>query len=182
MNCPKCKNYHLKPYKLDNGLLVLLCDNCQGTLLSIVQYIQWRELQPTINKINTICEIKETHELLHCPKCSGFMTKYHISNKTHNRLDLCFRCYETWIDSGEWQLLQQLDLHTNIENIFSEGWQNNVSNQHFKEMELKRIKTLFKDDFEEIERIKNWIYTHKQKQTIINYLQKEAKIQEYLNE
>ena len=127
MNCPKCKGYHLKPQKLDNGLVALSCDNCNGALLSIVQFIQWRATQKSSDvQSSGICEIDETSQLLHCLKCAGFMTKYKISNQTHNRLDLCFRCYETWIDSGEWQLLQQLDLYQRLDDIFSDQWQNHL--------------------------------------------------------
>ena len=171
MNCPKCKGYHLKPQKLDNGLIAITCDNCHGTLLSIIQYFQWREIQQIPdNQSNTICEIDETSQLLHCPKCTGFMTKYKISHQTHNRLDLCYRCYEVWIDSGEWQLLYQLDLQHNLENIFSEKWQKQMRDISFNQNQLVQSKKYFTEDFDKIHEIKQWLDNHPQKLTIINYL------------
>ncbi len=173
MNCPKCQGYHLKPKKLDNGLIALSCDHCKGSLLSIVQFIQWRDTQETKgNTSQTICEIDETSDLIYCPKCSGFMTKYQISNQTHNRLDLCFRCYETWIDSGEWQLLQQLDLQKNLESIFSEKWQKHLLLKNVEENAEKRIKNHFGNAFNKINAFKMWLDTYDKKNDVIDYLKK----------
>ncbi len=173
MNCPKCKGYHLKPQKLDNGLVALSCDNCNGTLLSIVQFIQWRATQKDSDvKSSGICEIDETSQLLHCPKCAGFMTKYKISNQTHNRLDLCFRCYETWIDSGEWQLLQQLDLYQRLDDIFSDQWQNHLLHNTIEEKTEKRVKNHFGEAFSKINAFKMWLDSYEKKNDVVQYLKK----------
>ncbi len=173
MNCPKCDGYHLKPQKLDNGLVALSCDNCHGSLLSIVQFIQWRATQKnTDDKNNVICEIDETSQLLYCPKCSGFMTKYRISNHTHNRLDLCFRCYEVWIDSGEWQLLSQLDLQQQLDDIFSDRWQNNLVRHLVEEKTAKRVKNHFGEAFNRINTFKMWLDSYEKKNDVIDYLKK----------
>lgn len=162
-----------KTQKIRQWLIALSCDNCQGSLLSIVQFIQWRDTQETKeNSSQSICEIDETSDLIYCPKCSGFMTKYQISNQTHNRLDLCFRCYETWIDSGEWQLLQQLDLKKKLENIFSESWQNNLVHDVVEEKAEKRVKNHFGEAFNKINAFKMWLDTYDKKNDVIDYLKK----------
>lgn len=171
MNCPKCEGYHLKPKRLENGLVTLSCDNCHGSLLSIVQFIQWKEAQNTFPiQSDSIVEVDESSGLLNCPKCCGFMTKYKICEQTHNRLDLCFRCYETWIDSGEWQLLQQLDLHQQLEKIFTETWQNHLVQNIVEENSKKRVKKHFGEAFSRINAFKLWLDSYEKKNDVIDYL------------
>lgn len=171
MNCPKCKGYILKPKKQENGLIALSCDKCHGELLSIIHYIDWSSKnENNVVSTGSIHEIDETKQLINCPKCSGFMTKYKISNQTHNRLDLCFRCYETWIDSGEWQLLQQLELHNVLPSIFSDEWQNKILEEDVKTKEMLRYESYFGNDYEKIAKFKQWLDGNDKKVNVIDFL------------
>ena len=171
MNCPKCKGYILKPKKHENGLISLSCDKCHGGMLSIIHYIDWsKKNKNNVTSDNEIHKIDETKQLINCPKCFGFMTKYKISNQTHNRLDLCFRCYEIWIDSGEWQLLQQLELDKKLPNIFSQEWQKNIVTKEMNEKRLKRYENYFGNDFEKIAKFKNWLDNYDKKSNVIHFL------------
>jgi Zn-finger nucleic acid-binding protein len=38
-------------------------------------------------------------------------------------VERCPNCNGIWCDGGEWEILQQLDLHTHIDYIFSADWQ-----------------------------------------------------------
>ena len=93
MKCPKCKGHDLKPTKIEDGLAVLGCDNCKGSLLPLMQYRQWSEDHPVEleQEEKKVCQVEtdETSEALQCPKCSSLMMKYRISSEAENRVDLC---------------------------------------------------------------------------------------------
>ena len=95
MNCPNCKDTELLPNKIDDALTAMTCNTCHGAIISLEHYIQYQEINGTIKtpEIEMIIAIDDTACALNCPNCSGFMTKYRISNHTNNRLDLCFSCY-----------------------------------------------------------------------------------------
>lgn len=177
MNCPICEGYILKPKRQENGVITFSCDNCHGALLSIIHYIDSsRSNRKATYVTHAINQIDDTKELINCPKCSGFMTKYKISNQTHNRLDLCFRCYETWIDSGEWQLLQQLELENQLPNIFSQEWQDKIVAEEVSRKIQAKYEDYFGADFEKIQQIKSFIDNHRNKASIIRYLEAKDKL------
>jgi len=172
MNCPKCNGYRLKPQKLENGLLAFACDNCQGSLLPMLQYLQWAEYHSTTIDRCTEFKSDETSQALLCPKCSGLMTKYRISAQSENRLDICNRCYETWLDSGEWQLLKHLHVLDKLPKIFTEAWQKNIRSELVDEKQQNRDKTHFGNDFEQIKTFKAWLEKYDKKEDVLIYLHK----------
>lgn len=172
MHCPNCQGNILKPKKLENGLITLACDNCNGALLSVLQYIHYRDITGDIHPsdITSVFEIDESSHALDCPKCSGFMTKYRISNQTNNRLDLCFRCYEVWFDTGEWQLLQQLDLQNKLPDIFSHEWQKQLVFEIVEEVKTKHYKGNFGLNYKRIDQFKQWLENYDKKAEVLNFL------------
>lgn len=174
MNCPQCKGYRLQPVELELGLVAAGCSRCNGALLSLINYRFWVDQNVDLKPL----ESKEKPEQLNdsekaqlCPKCDRLMTKYRINTDSKNKLDLCGRCDEVWLDNGEWQLLVSLDVHDQLPSIFTEAWQINIRKkrqdaywqEHFE-------KLLGKKDFAKLNDMKQWIERHPERQALKHFL------------
>lgn len=179
MKCPKCKGRDLIPTKIEEGLAVLGCDNCKGSLLPLFQYRLWAEEHPIEveheERNTSLVETDETSEALQCPKCSSLMMKYRISSEAENRVDLCASCYDLWLDSGEWQLIKQLEMQGKLPSIFSDFWQNNIKTELSAKAYHARYVEVFGEDYSKIRNFKNWIDGIDKKQAVINFLKKPKK-------
>ena len=69
-----------------------------------------------------------------CPECGTYLSRTRINIKQPFYIERCMSCGGTWFDNGEeWQILEELGLHTKIQEIFSSQWQAKVR-QHQQEM------------------------------------------------
>lgn len=176
MECPQCKGYHLEPKELAAGLIAAVCSKCNGSLLSLMNYRYWLDQQEARGSIES--KSTETSEVLEdstgaklCPKCSKFMTKYQIGSETKNKLELCTGCDESWLDKGEWQLLQQLDMQDKLPKIFTDAWQRNIRvTKQENTLKARYQEQLGKDDFSKADDFKQWLTQHPQKNLIKQYL------------
>jgi Zn-finger nucleic acid-binding protein len=99
------------------------------------------------------------------------MTKYRLSGTVANRLDVCSLCDEAWLDGGEWQLLEQLQLSDKLPAVFSDTWQRKIrveSSERLRQDILRR--DLGADDAAKVETIRAWVKDHPAKSTILTYL------------
>ncbi|WP_197276810.1 MULTISPECIES: hypothetical protein [unclassified Pseudoalteromonas] len=84
------------------------------------------------------------------------MRKFRISGCHNNRLDLCNSCYDVWLDDGEWQTLQALQMSNLMPSIFTIPWQKKVRIQAQDEDRKQRyIKILGEDDLNKSEQLVN---------------------------
>ncbi len=174
MKCPKCTGRDLRATKIEDDLAVLGCDNCHGSLLPLMQYRQWVEVHPVEveHEEDRQCSVEtdETSTALQCPKCSSLMMKYRISSATENRVDLCASCYDLWLDSGEWQLIKQLEMQGMLPSIFSDFWQDNIRTELFEKSYHERYEAIFGDDYVKIRDFKSWLDDLEKKQAVVNFL------------
>ncbi|WP_031433720.1 TFIIB-type zinc ribbon-containing protein [Methylomarinum vadi] len=180
MNCPKCQTPRLKPTKLAAGLPAEGCQECHGALVALLTYRDWQERHPLAAKFTEAtkqtAEIddNDTKTALNCPKCGGIMTKYRFSAQSQQRLDLCVRCNEVWLDDGEWKLIQALSLTEQFTRFFNDRWQLQIKQEHHAALQEDKFKTLFGKDYEEIKRLRDWLAGHAQRREILDYLNREA--------
>ena len=176
MNCPACKTHRLKPIKLVDDLPAESCSHCHGALVSLLSYRVWLERHPveaqlTVDQHPNICvEPEDTTQALICPKCSGLMSKYRIAAEIENKIDLCVRCNDVWLDNGEWELIKFLALADKLPQIFYDSWQKQIRHTHNHALKEQKFKELLGEDYGEIVRIKDWIKGHEQRQTLLDYL------------
>jgi len=174
MKCPKCQGRDLRPTKIEQDLAVLGCDCCKGSLLPLFQYRQWAEEHPVEveleEKHRCVVETDETSKALQCPKCSSLMMKYRISSEAENRVDLCASCYDLWLDSGEWQLIKQLEMQGMLPSIFSDYWQNNIKEELSEIAYHARYEAVFGEDYSKLREFKEWLDNIDKKQAVINFL------------
>ncbi len=147
MNCPKCKS------ELVNGLLsdLLLtkhCRGCEGDWISGRNYQTWKseraEIPPNHNVLTQNYQLPYTPSHLDgktatCPECSSVMARGKITLKEPFYLEHCLTCGGIWCDRGEWAVLEQLKLDTNIAQIFSGIWQSQVRASHANALERQAV-------------------------------------------
>lgn len=176
MNCPTCKTQRLKPVKLADDLPAESCGHCQGALVSLLSYRIWLERHPVASQLaadrntNVCVEPEDTSHALVCPKCAGLMTKYRIAAETENKIDLCVRCNEVWLDNGEWELIKFLELADKLPQVFYDSWQKQIRQTHNQALKEQKFKELLGEDYQELVRIKAWINGHDQRRTLLDYL------------
>ncbi len=178
MKCPHCKNQVLKGSRLDEGLPVYGCGQCDGALVPLLYYREWAErtgsglaAEGDLEQTVSLAAENESHKALSCPKCAKLMMKFTISGKTKNRLDFCTSCDEAWLDGGEWDLLKSLELSRLIPSIFTDFWQNNIKKE-INEQKLKErfAKILGDKDIEKAEEIRAWIKKHEKRAELLFYI------------
>lgn len=175
MQCPKCRNVDLKPTKIEEGLPVMGCSECGGSMLPLLYYRDWAERNEPIDQDEAIDDDvtvdSDAKTALSCPKCSKLMTKFSISSEHKNRIDLCGFCDEAWLDGSEWKLLKSLELAHKLPKVFTDQWQRNVRGQKMEAMKVERLRRLVGDsDTEKAVEIRNWLKDHKNKAPIIQFL------------
>lgn len=176
MHCPNCKTQSLKPMKLEAGLVALGCTDCNGTLLPLLPYRDWLERQgdQAFAKEHVEIVADDSRQALQCPKCERLMAKFGIAAESDHRLDLCNHCYEAWLDAGEWELLQQLELADKLPSIFTDGWQTHVRRGKADAFRAERDSERLGESFDQAAAFKEWLNDQPQRQEILQYLQRQS--------
>lgn len=147
MYCPKCRS------ELVNGIIgdllyVKHCPKCEGEWISGRNYQGWRSERPAV--VPSRETIAQNYHLPYapspldakaapCPECSTMMARGKIALKQPFYVEHCLTCGGIWCDRGEWDVLEQLQLHTNIPQIFSSGWQAQARASHLNALERQAV-------------------------------------------
>jgi Zn-finger nucleic acid-binding protein len=175
MKCPHCKTPDLKPTMIDEYLPAMGCGTCHGCLLSLLYYRHWAETRnapPTEPpKAGPALETTDTTAAIACPKCSRIMAKYKVSGRFSNRLDVCSTCDEAWLDGGEWELLEVLQLNHKIPAIFTDAWQRRIRRELTEEARREILaRTIGADGAVKVEDFRAWLANNKDRSYILTYL------------
>ncbi|WP_420589322.1 hypothetical protein [Bacterioplanoides sp.] len=179
MQCPKCKTEPLHPAILEQGLPTLSCNQCEGSSVSLLYYRDWAERCGEATEADAVTDVEvaaveatgDSAAALSCPKCSRIMTKYRVSSRHNNRLDLCGHCDEAWLDKGEWQLLKSLNLGDQMPLVFTEQWQRRVRKQASEDLRRQRFVSLVGEEaIQEADKVREWLKDQPQRAQILQYL------------
>ncbi len=175
MKCPKCKTAPLRPTRFDGGLPAYGCSSCNGALISLMYYRDW--VERSCGKIDeqveaaAAAEPADTSVAISCPKCGRLMSKYRIGNSANNSLDLCASCDETWLDNGEWELLQSLQLDGELARIFTDEWQRRVRKELSETARRERLRKLVGDeDLARAEQMRAWLKSNPYRAEILFFV------------
>lgn len=145
MHCPKEKGVTLKAIKLNDALKVSHCPECLGNWISVGDYEDWQAKQTAsqakpealTNSIDFSPSPLDTKAGL-CPECGSYLARAKIALKQPFYIERCSCCGGIWCDRGEWEVLEQLKLHTAIQQLFSSQWQMQVreAQQHENERQV----------------------------------------------
>lgn len=176
MKCPRCKTADLKPTMIEENLPALGCANCQGSLVSLVYYRHWAETQkpPEVAVAAATAaavDTTETTTAITCPKCGRLMTKHKLAGGVFNRVDVCASCDEAWLDRGEWELLEALQLSHSMPSIFTEQWQRRIRRQLSEDMRRSILKrNIGEEGAARVDEFRSWLTQTKHKSEIMAYL------------
>jgi Zn-finger nucleic acid-binding protein len=129
-------------------LLTKHCQECAGEWIPGDNYQNWKASYPDIEANPDV--LTQKYDLPYtpapldgktvpCPECGRILSRGKISLKEPFYLEHCLTCGGTWCDRGEWEILEQLNLHTNIPKIFSSSWQAQVRASHMNELERQAV-------------------------------------------
>jgi Zn-finger nucleic acid-binding protein len=176
MKCPRCKTLDLKPTMIEEYLPAMSCGTCEGSFVSLLYYRHWAETQKPPAAAPAQAPSVETSEsagALLCPKCNRFMTKYKVSGRVANRLDVCATCDEAWLDKGEWELLEALQLSHKMPSIFTDEWQRRIRNELTEESRRAILaRTIGPENIAKVEDFRGWLAESEHKGDILVYLYK----------
>jgi Zn-finger nucleic acid-binding protein len=148
MHCPKCSKSELVNGLLSDLLFTKYCQECAGEWISGRNYQNWRSdrlgTAPNPDLIAQNYHLPYTPspfdtKTAQCPECQRIMARGKISLEQPFYLEHCLTCGGIWCDRGEWEILEQLNLHTNISQIFSGTWQAKARASHLNELERQAV-------------------------------------------
>ncbi len=117
---------------------------------------------------------RDSKAVISCPKCQSFMVKYGIKEGVDNKLDLCASCGVVWLDGGEWELLDRLDLTDQVPNILAAPWQTSIKRKAIAAEVESRYKAELGDaDFAKVLEFKKWLGEHTKSDLIWTLLRRE---------
>jgi Zn-finger nucleic acid-binding protein len=159
---------------IEEDLPALGCPQCQGTLVSLLYYRHWAEslkTPPTSTAKPDAISTDDTATALSCPKCSRFMMKYKVSGTVANRLDVCGYCDEAWLDRGEWELLEALQLSHQLPAIFTEEWQRRIRHQLSEDSRRSILeRAIGTEGVAKVEAFREWLAESGHRADVLTYL------------
>jgi len=174
MKCPKCKTLELFPTMIEEDLPALGCAQCHGSLVSLLYYRHWAESlkgPPASTAKPDAIATDDTATALGCPKCGRFMMKYKVSGTVANRLDVCGYCDEAWLDRGEWELLEALQLSHQLPAIFTETWQRRIRHQLSEDSRRSILeRTIGTEGVAKVEAFREWLAESGHRADVLTYL------------
>jgi Zn-finger nucleic acid-binding protein len=174
MNCPVCKTHKLNSVELDSKLSAFACDSCGGNWINSSKYWGWLEqhgpsLPEKPAEATTINVSDQQHAKL-CPECRRIMLRYKVGHGLGFYVEQCSACNGVWLDTNEWEALKSRNLHDDINLIFTAPWQSEARKEEAREHLDAIYAKQFKQDYEEIRRIRRWLDGHPDRERIINFL------------
>lgn len=175
MKCPHCQTSELKPTMIEEYLPAMGCNTCHGSLVSLLYYRHWAETQKEASaepaKPVEALETTDTTSAVRCPKCTRLMTKYKLTGTVSNRVDVCGTCDEAWLDGGEWELLEALQLSLKMPAIFTDAWQRRIRRELTEDARRSILTRLIGEDGTvKVEEFRAWLSDHEHKSHIMTYL------------
>jgi Zn-finger nucleic acid-binding protein len=177
MKCPRCQTPDLQPTMIEQYLPAMGCGTCRGSLVSLLYYRHWAETQkaPAAAAVDPNAgakfEATDTAAALRCPKCGRIMMKYKVSGAVSNRLDVCSLCDEAWLDGGEWELLEALQLNHRLPAIFTDEWQRRIRHQLSEETRRSTLaRVIGEKALARVEEFRAWLADNEHKSQIMTYL------------
>jgi len=178
MKCPRCRTSDLKPTLIEEYLPAMACDTCHGSLVSLLYYRHWAETQklaangenttpPTAGPVAT----SDSTGALVCPKCERVMAKYKLTGTVANRVDVCSTCDEAWLDGGEWELLEALQLSHELPAILTDAWQRRIRREQSEGTRRSiLVRMIGEDGTTRVEEFKDWLGRNQHKSHVLAYL------------
>lgn len=129
---------------LDEKFAVKYCQECKGTWIPASDYEDWQARQfynpQRLDLLSGTLDVDFVHSPFDtkaalCPECRRYLSRAKVNLKTPFYVERCMYCRGIWCDYGEWDILEELGLHTIIEQLFSNEWQTKLRSRQYFEQE-----------------------------------------------
>jgi Zn-finger nucleic acid-binding protein len=158
VKCPKCRT-NLLPGNLTPSLAAHYCPDCLGIWIRAGQYEPWQERQPQYSAApQWLAQAPDVHFKLSphdnkaslCPECNRILSRAKVNLKTPFYLERCANCGGIWCDGGEWEVLEHLELHACIPQLFTNEWQLQIQQYQQAEKEREALVERFGKDLADL--------------------------------
>lgn len=177
MKCPRCRTSDLKPTLIEEYLPAMGCETCLGSLVSLLYYRHWAETQKLTSRESTSpppagpVATADSSSALVCPKCARVMAKYKLTGTVANRVDVCSTCDEAWLDRGEWELLEALQLAHELPAILTDAWQRRIRREQSEGTRRSiLVRMIGEEGATRVEEFKSWLGRNEHKSHVLAYL------------
>ena len=182
MTCPVCKYEKLESKRIEEELWAEVCPKCEGNWIPFRNYEAWYQ---TLDKISPAKSAEQNEITIPqfqlarlCPKCKRILVKYDVGNNAGFKIDRCSDCAGVWLDKDEWENLKNLNLHDEMQKIFTDHWQKDVD----KEERRQNLEKIYKEKFGaesylKIKEFKTWLDENDKAAEILAYLDDENPLQ-----
>jgi Zn-finger nucleic acid-binding protein len=180
MECPVCKKSGTcSSIELEDGLNASVCNDCGGHWISHTNYAAWldthSETLPEKPFLEVEFDVKDVQDAKLCPDCGRILLKYRVGHGLDFFIDHCPGCGGVWLDSNEWQALQEKNLHDEIHRIFSTTWQRQIRGEQMHEKLDQVYSARFgPDTYERLKEMRTWIQEHPHPRAMLAFLSDEA--------
>jgi Zn-finger nucleic acid-binding protein len=175
MKCPVCKTKRCRPIELEDNLKAASCESCGGHWISSQNYSTWLEHHgdtiPEKPFSEVAVDVSDVHDAKLCPDCSRILLKYKVGHGLDFFVEHCPGCGGIWLDTNEWNALQDKNLHDEIHKMFSTSWQSRIrGDQMANTLDQVYANRLGAESYEKAKEIRQWIQDNPQKQAILAFL------------
>lgn len=172
MICPNCETNTLNPAYLEDLFPCHSCVSCEGNWIRLSDYLRWKEKNELFAEGNhASANIEDNEKALICPETGRLMTKYYITKDSSHRIDLSRHAHAVWLDKGEWQLLKQKNLAGNLNDIFTDPWQQKLREAQSKDaLNQMYLEKFGEARYTELKRIRNWLELQENKTDCLAFL------------
>ncbi|MBD2110796.1 MULTISPECIES: zf-TFIIB domain-containing protein [Cyanophyceae] len=152
--CPKEGDIDLQDSQLSPGLAVHGCPSCGGSWIPSEHYADWQRQQNDPEEPIRVAVLPLSlstsfqpaaldNRAALCLDCRSYLVRGRITLPQGSfYVERCPNCNGIWCDGGEWEILQQLELQTHIDYIFSADWQAQV--RELEHTEREKLATIDK--------------------------------------
>lgn len=182
MNCPVCKYESLENRRIEEELWAEVCPKCEGNWISRQSYADWYKTLDKILPMKSLDEGEMTIPQFQlarlCPKCQRILVKYDVGKNIGFKIDRCSDCAGVWLEKDEWDILKSLNLHDEMQKIFTDHWQEEIDKKETRQVLDKMYKEKFgAEDYQKIKDFKVWLDENEKTAEILAYLDDENPLQ-----
>lgn len=176
MKCPVCKDQQLGEISLLEGLPANRCPSCSGVWMEANPYMAWKRAQngdkPNITNPKAVDIKWDIQQLKLCPHSGHIMIRYKVVPQAEFYVDRCRHCNGVWFDANEWDFLVKNNLYDNVNEFFTQPWQdalrNTESKTTFEQLYLEKFGA---DDYQKAKDIRAWLTDHPKRNMLLAFLQ-----------
>lgn len=139
MQSPKARTVTLEEATLEPGLSVMQCPQTAGVWIDRQVYETWRSQQPP-NDLDLdelaqrLAQIEfapppEDMKASLCPESGRILIRARVDTPQPFYIERSPENGGIWLDRGEWEILKQVGLHTQLDRLFSADWQTQLRAQ-----------------------------------------------------